>query len=222
MNETAYSGVYSDLTGKIINAAIEVHTELGCGLKEEAYEAALAWELSQRGYKVLRQVPCPVIYKGHVFCRNDEYPKRIDLLVEDKIVVEVKAVCTHQSVFAAQCRTYLRMLNLPSGLVLNFGFPSLKEGIDHVTNPKAMTSILQDSKTPNSDSKGDEVAFAGGSLGVLEEGDSRCGTPRLRDSRQRKQRERVAFAGGSLGVLEDGDSREGTPRLRDSSQRKQP
>ena len=56
---TVYDGVHADLTGKIINAAIEVHTELGCGLKEDAYEAALAWELTQRGHKVLRQVPCP-------------------------------------------------------------------------------------------------------------------------------------------------------------------
>ena len=76
MNE--YKGLYCDLTSKVINAAIEVHTEFGCGLKEEAYEAALAWELSQRGHKVLRQVPCPVIYTGKVFCQDDEHPKRID------------------------------------------------------------------------------------------------------------------------------------------------
>lgn len=147
---TVYDGVHADLTGKIINAAIEVHTELGCGLKEDAYEAALAWELTQRGHKVLRQVPCPVVYKGNVFCQDDEHPKRIDLLVDDRIVVELKAVCTRHPVFAAQCRTYLRMLNLPAGLVLNFGFPSLREGIEHVSNPKA--TPLHNSKTPSSDS----------------------------------------------------------------------
>ena len=154
MNKDKYSGVYSDLTGKVINAAIEVHTELGCGLKEEAYEAALAWELAHRGHKVLRQVPCPVIYKGNVFCQDDEHPKRIDLLVDDKVVVELKAVCSKHPVFAAQCRTYLRMLNLPSGLVLNFGFPTLKEGIEHVSNPKATisNSNLQNSRTPSSES----------------------------------------------------------------------
>ena len=150
---TVYDGVHADLTGKIINAAIEVHTELGCGLKEDAYEAALAWELTQRGHKVLRQVPCPVVYKGNVFCQDDEHPKRIDLLVDDRIVVELKAVCTRHPVFAAQCRTYLRMLNLPAGLVLNFGFPSLREGIEHVSNPKATPSPLQNSKTPSSESK---------------------------------------------------------------------
>jgi|GEM_PF-899497 len=152
MNEAGYTGVYVDLTGKIIKAALEVHSELGCGLKEEAYEAALAWKLSQRGHRVQRQVPCPVIYKGNVFCQDDEHPKRIDLLVDDKIVVELKAVCTRHPVFAAQCRTYLRMLNLPVGLVLNFGFPSLKEGIEHVSNPKATTNILKNSKTPGSES----------------------------------------------------------------------
>ena len=69
-----FEGIYSDLTRQVINAAIEVHTELGCGLKEEAYEAALVWELSQRGHKVQRQMPCPVIYKGKVFCKDDDHP----------------------------------------------------------------------------------------------------------------------------------------------------
>ena len=152
MNERSYSGIYSDITDKIINAAVEVHTELGCGLKEDAYEAALALELTQRGIKVERQVPCPVVYKGVVFCQNDEHPKRIDLLVDDKIVVELKAVHTHHPIFAAQCRTYLRMLNQPVGLVLNFGFSTLKEGIEHVSNPKATASTLPTSKTPKSES----------------------------------------------------------------------
>ena len=147
-----FNGIDSDLTGKIINAAIEVHTELGCGLKEEAYEAALAWELSQRGHKVLRQVVCPVIYKGKVFCQDDEHPKRIDMLVDDKIVVELKSVCSKHPVFAAQCRTYLRMLDLPTGLVLNFGFPSMSEGIEHVSNSRATAYKLQNSETPSSDS----------------------------------------------------------------------
>lgn len=149
-----YAGVHGDLTGKIINAAMEVHTELGCGLKEEAYEAALAWELEQRGHRVQRQVPCPVKYKGHVFCQDDEHPKRIDLLVDGAVVVELKAVSTKHPVFAAQCRTYLRMLDLPVGLVLNFGFPSLKEGIEHVSNPKAISPSpnLPNSKTPSSES----------------------------------------------------------------------
>ena len=124
MNE--YKGMYCDLTSKIINAAMEVHTEFGCGLKEEAYEAALAWELSQRGHKVLRQVPCPVIYKGKVFCQDDEHPKLIDLLVDDKIVVELKSVERLIPEHRAQLINYLRLSNKPVGLLINFGDSSLK------------------------------------------------------------------------------------------------
>lgn len=100
MPDSKYEGIYSELTDRIISAAIDVHKELGCGLKEEAYEAILAWELEQRGIKVRRQVPCPVVYKGHVFCQDDEHPKRIDLLVDEKIVVEIKAVPVNHPVFA--------------------------------------------------------------------------------------------------------------------------
>ena len=154
---TCYDGIYADITDCIIRAAIEVHKELGCGLKEEAYEAVLAWELEQRGFNVRRQVPCPVVYKGMLFCQDDDRPKRIDLLVDNKIVVELKSVCTKHPIFSAQCRTYLRMLNLPVGLVLNFGFPTLKEGIEHVLNPKAITPNLQYSQTPRSESNKTEL-----------------------------------------------------------------
>lgn len=126
------------LTEKIIGAAIEVHREFGCGLKEEAYEAALCWELAQRGLKFERQAPCPVIYKGMVLSDFDEHPKRIDILVENRIVVELKAVSRNDPVFAAQCLTYLKMRHLRTGLVLNFGFPVLKDGITHVVNPSAL------------------------------------------------------------------------------------
>ena len=153
MPEKGYKGIYAELTDRIISAAIDVHRELGCGLKEEAYEAILAWELEQRGVKVRRQVPCPVVYKGHVFCQNDEHPKRIDLLVEEKIVVEIKAMPINHPVFAYQCRTYLRMMDLPVGLVLNFGFPTLKEGLEHVDNFKATNPpSLQNSFSPGSES----------------------------------------------------------------------
>lgn len=134
--EQEFQGNSSQLTKAIIGAAIEVHREFGCGLKEDAYEAALCWELRQRGLKVDRQVPCPVIYKGMVLSENDEHPKRIDLLVEDKVVVELKAVSRNDPVFAAQCLTYLKMMKLEVGLVLNFGFPTLKEGVRHILNDK--------------------------------------------------------------------------------------
>ena len=129
-----YDGEEIELTEKIIGAAIEVHRELGCGLKEEIYEVALEWELNQLGQKVLRQVPCLVIYKGMVFSENDDHPKRIDMLVEDKIILELKAVGRNDPIFCAQCLTYLRMKKLHVGLVLNFGLPTLKDGIKHVVN----------------------------------------------------------------------------------------
>ncbi len=134
MVATDYIGPESELTGKIIKAAIEVHRHFGCGLKEEAYEAALCWELRQAGLKVERQKPCPVLYKGVDLSEENERPRRIDILVEDKVVVECKALPSNEYVFKAQCLTYLKMLRLRVGLVLNFGLPTLKEGIQHVLN----------------------------------------------------------------------------------------
>jgi len=129
-----YDGPDSELTGKIIGCAIEVHRHFGCGLKEEAYEIALCWELRQLGLKVERQKTCPVIYKGMDLSHENERPRRIDILVEDRIVVECKALPSNDYVFKAQCLTYLKMLNLRVGLVLNFGLPTLKAGIQHVIN----------------------------------------------------------------------------------------
>ena len=134
IKEIVFNGNEAELTDKIIGAAIEVHKEIGCGLKEDVYEAALEWELKQLGLKVIRQVPCPIIYKGMKLIGSDDHPKRIDMLVEDKIIVELKAVGKNEPVFSAQCLTYLRMKKLHVGLVLNFGFPTLKEGIKHIVN----------------------------------------------------------------------------------------
>ena len=83
----------NEITEKIIGLAIEVHrTYGGPGLKENAYEAALEWELKNAGLRVERQKPVPIVYKGMVFEADDEHPKRLDLLVEDCIVVECKSV----------------------------------------------------------------------------------------------------------------------------------
>ena len=134
MTAIDYDGPDSELTGKIIGCAIEVHRHFGCGLKEEAYEIALCWELRQLDLKVERQKACPVIYKGMDLSQENERPRRIDILVEDRIVVECKALPSNDYVFKAQCLTYLKMLNLRVGLVLNFGLPTLKAGIQHVIN----------------------------------------------------------------------------------------
>ena len=122
----------NDLTEAIIGAAIEVHKTLGPGLKEEVYEAALAVELGLRGIECKRQVPVKVIYKG-IDIGDPNHPKRIDLLVANKVVIECKALATARDpLFRAQCLTYLKMTGLKAGLVLNFGRPTLKEGIDRV------------------------------------------------------------------------------------------
>lgn len=124
----------NQLTDAIINSAIEVHKTLGPGLKEEVYEAALAVELGLRGIACRRQVPVSVIYKG-VDIGDPNHPKRIDILVDDAVVVECKALVTARDpLFRAQCLTYLKMTGKRVGLVLNFGRPTLKEGIDRVIN----------------------------------------------------------------------------------------
>ncbi len=122
------------LTEAIIQSAIEVHRTLGPGLKEEVYEAALALELGWKGIACKRQVPVRVVYKG-VDIGDPEHPKRIDLLVEDSIVVECKALASAlEPVFKAQCLTYLKMTGKRVGLVLNFGRPTVREGIGRVFN----------------------------------------------------------------------------------------
>ena len=125
------------LTDAIINSAIEVHKTLGPGLKEEVYEAALAVELGLRGIACKRQVPVSVTYKG-VDIGDSGHPKRIDMLVEETVVIECKALATAKDpLFRAQCLTYLKMTGKRVGLVLNFGRPTLKEGIERVINETA-------------------------------------------------------------------------------------
>jgi GxxExxY protein len=115
----------------ILDAAIEVHRTLGGpGLLESVYEEALAWELEQRGLKVARQVPCPIRYKGVELGQF----LRIDLLVEDKVIVECKATTDDHPIHQSQVLTYLRLQKLHLGMVLNFGRPTLKEGIHRVVN----------------------------------------------------------------------------------------
>lgn len=122
------------LTDKIINAAIEVHKTLGPGLKEEIYKQALIAELKLRSIKAEAEVPVVVKYKGIVL-KDEKHPKRIDVLVEKSVIVECKALATAKDpVFKAQCLTYLKMTNKKVGLVLNFGRPTLKEGIERVVN----------------------------------------------------------------------------------------
>ena len=115
----------------IVDAAIEVHQHLGGpGLLENVYEEALAFELANRGLEVKRQVAVPIIYKGHRISSD----LRLDLLVDDLVVVECKAVSEYNPVFDAQALTYLRLLDLRLALVINFGARRVIKGLHRVVN----------------------------------------------------------------------------------------
>ena len=123
--------IENSITSSIIEAAIEVHRTLGGpGLLESIYEDALAYELEIRNIRVKRQVIVPVLYKG-VPIRD---ALRLDLLVENQIIIEVKATETVLKVHSAQLLTYLRLTKQKLGLVLNFGLPLLRDGISRVVN----------------------------------------------------------------------------------------
>ena len=116
---------YSELTGKIISCAIEVHKALGPGLLESAYEECLAYELRNAGLKVERQKPLPVVYKEiRLDCGY-----RIDILVEDAVIVEMKSVDALIPVHEAQILTYLKFSEKKIGLLMNFNVILLKNGL---------------------------------------------------------------------------------------------
>ena len=112
------------LTERIIGCAIEVHRQLGPGLLEGTYEAALCIELSVAGLKFVRQPVVPVVYKGQVI---GEY--RLDLIVEDAVVIELKSVERFDPIFEAQVLTYLRVTGKRVGLLMNFNSRLLRDGI---------------------------------------------------------------------------------------------
>ena len=122
----------NELSGIIVDSAIEVHREFGPGLLERVYEAALAKELRLRGIHSCRQVAAPVTYKGEVL---DEEAYRIDLMVEESIVVELKTVPALLPIHEAQLHTYMKLSSKCLGLLVNFHVPLLKDGIKrHVIN----------------------------------------------------------------------------------------
>jgi GxxExxY protein len=113
------------ITDEIIGAAIEVHKALGSGLMESAYEECLCHELKLRNVGFQRQLPLPVSYKGV----DLDCGYRIDLLVEDKVIVELKAIEQLQPIHDAQLLTYLKLGGWHIGLLINFNVPFLKQGI---------------------------------------------------------------------------------------------
>jgi GxxExxY protein len=115
----------NDISGKIIECAIKVHKALGPGLLESAYEVCLAHELKKAGLRADRQIAIPVIYDG---LRLDA-GYQLDLLVEDLVILELKAVETILPIHEAQLLTYLRLANKKLGLLINFNVSLLKNGI---------------------------------------------------------------------------------------------
>jgi GxxExxY protein len=118
----------NEITSEVIGAAIEVHSELGPGLLEKIYQECLIHELHQRGFSVESELLIPVIYKGI----SIKHPYRLDLLVENTLIVEIKAVDSFHPIHKAQLLTYLKICKLPIGLLMNFNVPLLKQGIQRV------------------------------------------------------------------------------------------
>jgi GxxExxY protein len=120
----------NEISREIIGSAIEVHKALGPGLLESAYEASLKREILLRGLQVRQQVGLPLVYKEEV-C---EVGYRIDLFVEDKVIIEIKAVEELNDVHLAQILTYLKLSKCKLGLLINFNVAKLKDGIRRVVN----------------------------------------------------------------------------------------
>ena len=120
----------NQLSQQVIAACIEVHRELGPGLLESAYELCLARELTLAGIPFRRQVPVPVSYKGEIL----DAGYRIDLLVDERLIVELKAARAQPNLVKAQVLTYLKLLSLPLGLGVNFNHVRLVDGITRVVN----------------------------------------------------------------------------------------
>jgi GxxExxY protein len=129
---------FNELTERVIGACIEIHRALGPGLLESAYEECLCYELSQAGMKFERQKPLPVNYKDVKL----DCGYRLDLVVEEKVIIELKAVESLLPIHEAQLLTYLKLSGITLGLLINFNVAMLKQGIKRIVNN------FQDSASP--------------------------------------------------------------------------
>ena len=120
----------TQITDRIIGSAINVHRELGPGLLESAYQACLEYDLSNEGIRFQRQVALPLTYQG----MRLDCGYRVDLFVEDRVIVEVKSVEALARIHYAQMITYLKLKRCRVGLLLNFNVASMRQGIRRVTN----------------------------------------------------------------------------------------
>ena len=117
----------NSITESIIGCAIEVHKNLGPGLLESVYEKAMRHEVEAMGLRSQNQVVVPILYKGTLLGEH-----RVDMIVEDSVIVELKAVDRMDPVFKAQILSYMRMANKKLGLLINFNVPYLKDGVQRV------------------------------------------------------------------------------------------
>ncbi len=120
----------NEISYKIIGAAIELHKTIGPGLLESAYESALAFDLRELGLEVKQQVPMPFIYKGV----KQDIGYRVDLIVENKVIIEIKSIEALAPVHYAQTLTYLKLSNLKLALLINFNSKLLKDNIHRIVN----------------------------------------------------------------------------------------
>ena len=118
------------ITGDVIDVAIRIHRDLGPGLLESVYETVLAGKLTAMGYRVERQRPIDIEFEGMCFTAAF----RIDLLVDERLILEIKSIDQLSPVHAKQLLTYLRLTKQPVGLLINFGGETLKEGVRRLVN----------------------------------------------------------------------------------------
>jgi len=130
MSEVRIPAETEALATAVVNAAFAVHRSLGPGLLERAYQECLAIELSLAGFRLQREQSLPLTYRGQIV--PNAY--RLDFIVNDQLLVELKAIDAVQPIHRVQVTTYLRLLKLPLGLLINFNVPLIKEGISRVLN----------------------------------------------------------------------------------------
>jgi len=135
-----------EITGVIVDASIAIHQELGPGLLEIVYAVVLACALERRGLRLERERPISFTYDGIWF----EHGFRADLVVEDRVIVEVRSIERFAPVHPKQLLTYLRLMNLRVGLLLNFGAPLMRDGIERIVNdlPPSASPRLNANKGP--------------------------------------------------------------------------
>ena len=128
----------NEIAKLILDSAFKVHTVLGPGLLESVYEAALAYEACKLGLRVERQAPIPITYES--VCLDEAF--RADLIVDGKVIVEIKSIERLSGVHSKQLLTYLRLSNKKLGLLLNFGHLYLRDGIERVVNRLEDTAVV--------------------------------------------------------------------------------